>query len=132
MSFTIVSSTDLNYFNTWSGGFHARFEKFKDLVKSDINSAIAKIEHDLKLTRLIPGSFTIASKQKYDQAFSSTTMNSAVLIVQGQKAFNTKEPQMLVALLFILDLIIRKDKVLEHKASLEAELENLNLLLEKM
>lgn len=132
MSFTIVYSTDLTCFNTFSASFHVRFEKFKDLVKYDINSAIAKIEHDLKLARLIPGSFTIASKQKYDQAFSSTTMNSAVLIVQGQKAFNTKEPQMLVALLFILDLIIRKDKVLEHKASLEAELENLNLLLEKM
>ena len=132
MSFTIVSSTDLNYFNTWSGGFHTRFEKFKDLVKSDINSTIANIEHNLKLARLIPGSFTIANKQKFDKAFSSTTINSAVLIVQGQKEFNTKDPQMLVALLFILDLIIQKDKVLEHKASLEAELEKLNLLLEKM
>ena len=33
--FTLVPSTELDYFGNWSGEFHVRFDKYKKLVLED-------------------------------------------------------------------------------------------------
>jgi len=129
---TITSSSDLSYFDNWSPQFHCRFTEFKELVKSDRQTAIKTITGQLELSKLIPNASTIAGKKNGEPAFGSTVINQAIAIVQQTKPFDDYRPALLVALLYILELVVDKKVLLNKRQGLMDELDQLDQLLGKL
>ena len=130
--FTLVPSTELDYFGNWSGEFHVNFEKYKKLVLEDESKAIETIINKLELSKSAYRSFTIAGRERHITAFGTTVINKAVAIVQGKKVFDTFEPALLVALLYLLDLVIDKELLTARVEELQEEITKLSELLEKI
>jgi len=130
--FTTTSLSDLNYFDNWSASFHIKFEEFKNLVRMTPSIAIDRIRSQLELSKLVTGTFIIAGNQKNEVSFGSTIINEAIAIVQGNKPFNSNKPTLLVALLYILDLCLNKQKLIEKQQQLQQELSSLGKLLERI
>ena len=83
--FTLVPSTELDYFGNWSGEFHVKFDKYKKLVLEDESKAIETIINKLELSKSAYRSFTIAGRERHITAFGTTVINKAVDIIQGNK-----------------------------------------------
>ena len=130
--FTITNSSELSYFDNWSPQFHCRFTEFKQLVKSDTELAIQTITSQLELSKLILNASTIAGREKGEPAFGSTIINKAIAIVQNIKPFDDHKPTLLVALLYILDLVVDKQVLLRKRQVLVDELTQLDQLLGKL
>lgn len=130
--FTLVPSTELDYFGNWSGEFHVQFDKYKKLVLEDESKAIETIINKLELSKSAYRSFTIAGRERYITAFGTTIINKAVDIIQGKKVFDTFEPALLVALLYLLDLVIDKKLLTARVEELQEEIAKLSELLEKI
>ena len=130
--FTLVPSTELEYFGNWSGEFHVQFDKYKKLVLEDESKAIETIINKLELSKSAYRSFTIAGRERTITAFGTTVINKAVDIIQGKKVFDTFEPALLVALLYILDLVIDKKLLTARVEELQEEIAKLSELLEKI
>ena len=94
--------------------------------------AIDRIRSQLELSKLVTGTFIIAGNQKNEVSFGSTIINEAIAIVQGNKPFNSNKPTLLVALLYILDLCLNKQKLIEKQQQLQQELSSLGKLLERI
>ena len=130
--FTLVPSTELEYFGNWSGEFHVQFDKYKKLVLEDEYKAIETIINKLELSKSAYRSFTIAGRERGITAFGTSIINKAVNIVQGKKVFDTFEPALLVALLYLLDLVIDKKLLTARVEELQEEIAKLSELLEKI
>ncbi len=130
--FTLVPSTELKYFGNWSGEFHVQFDKYKKLVLEDESKAIEAIINKLELSKSAYRSFTIAGRERAITAFGTTIINKAVDIIQGKKVFDTFEPALLVALLYLLDLVIDKKLLTARVEELQEEIAKLSELLEKI
>ena len=130
--FTLVPSTELDYFGNWSGEFHVQFDKYKKLVLEDESKAIETIINKLELSKSAYRSFTIAGRERGITAFGTTVINKAVDIIQGKKVFDTFEPALLVALLYLLDLVIDKKLLTARVEELQEEIAKLSELLEKI
>ena len=130
--YTITNSSDLSYFDNWSPQFHCRFIDLKELVKSNEQLAIQTITEKLELSKLIPNTSTIAGRNKGEPAFGSTVINKAIAIVQQTKPFDDHKPALLVALLYILDLVVDKKVLLNKRQVLLDELAKLDQLLGKL
>ena len=130
--FTLVPSTELDYFGNWSREFHVRFDKYKKLVLEDESKAIETIINKLELSKSAYRSFTIAGEERHITAFGTTVINKAVDIIQGKKVFDTFEPALLVALLYLLDLVIDKKLLTARVEELQEEITKLSELLEKI
>lgn len=130
--FTLVPSTELEYFGNWSGEFHVQFDKYKKLVLEDESKAIETIINKLELSKSAYRSFTIAGRERGITAFGTTIINKAVDIIQGKKVFDTFEPALLVALLYLLDLVIDKKLLTARVEELQEEIAKLSELLEKI
>ena len=130
--FTLVPSTELDYFGNWSGEFHVRFDKYKKIVLEDESKAIETIISKLELSKSAYRSFTIAGRERCITAFGTTVINKAVDIIQGKKVFDTFEPALLVALLYLLDLVIDKKLLTARVEELQEEITKLSELLEKI
>ena len=130
--FTLVPSTELDYFGNWSGEFHVQFDKYKKLVLEDKSKAIETIINKLELSKSTYRSFTIAGEERHITAFGTTVINKAVDIIQGKKVFDTFEPALLVALLYLLDLVIDKELLTARVEELQEEITKLSELLEKI
>ena len=130
--FTLVPSTELDYFGNWSGEFHVQFDKYKKIVLEDESKAIETIINKLELSKSAYRSFTIAGRQRGITAFGTTVINKAVDIIQGKKVFDTFEPALLVALLYLLDLVIDKKLLTARVEELQEEITKLSELLEKI
>ena len=130
--FTLVPSTELKYFGNWSGEFHVQFDKYKKLVLEDESKAIETIINKLELSKSAYRSFTIAGRERAITAFGTTIINKAVDIIQGKKVFDTFEPALLVALLYLLDLVIDKKLLTARVEELQEEIAKLSELLEKI
>ena len=130
--FTLVPSTELEYFGNWSGEFHVQFDKYKKLVLEDESKAIETIINKLELSKSAYKSFTIAGRERGITAFGTSIMNKAVNIVQCKKVFDTFEPALLVALLYLLDLVIDKKLLTARVEELQEEIAKLSELLEKI
>ncbi len=130
--YTITTLSELNYFNNWSAEFHTQFTNFKELVKSNKALAIKNITEQIELSKFIANSHTIADNQSKEHAFGSTIVNKAIAIIKGDKPFIEYTPTLLVALLYILDLILDKEILNKSKQKLLAELHNLNLILSQL
>lgn len=130
--FTLVPSTELDYFGNWSGEFHVNFEKYKKLVLEDESKAIETIINKLELSKSAYRSFNIAGRERCITAFGTTIINKAVDIIQGKKVFDTFEPALLVALLYLLDLVIDKKLLTARVEELQEEIAKLSELLEKI
>ena len=130
--FTLVPSTELDYFGNWSGEFHVQFDKYKKLVLEDKSKAIETIINKLELSKSAYRSFTIAGRERGITAFGTTIINKAVDIIQGKKVFDTFEPALLVALLYLLDLVIDKKLLTARVEELQEEIAKLSELLEKI
>ena len=130
--YTITTLSELNYFNNWSAEFHTRFTNFKELVKSNKALAIKNITEQIELSKFVANSHTIANNQNNNQAFGSTIINKAIEIIKGDKSFVEHTPTLLVALLYILDLILDKEILNKSKQRLLEELHNLNLILSQL
>ena len=130
--FTLVPSTELDYFGIWSGEFHVRFDKYKKIVLEDETKAIETIINKLELSKSAYRSFTIAGRERGITAFGTTIINKAVDIIQGKKVFDTFEPALLVALLYLLDLVIDKKLLTARVEELQEEIAKLSELLERI
>ena len=130
--FTIVPSTELDYFGNWSGEFHVKFDKYKKLVLEDKSKAIETIINKLELSKSAYMPFTIAGRERGITAFGTTVINKAVDIIQYKKVFDTFEPALLVALLYLLDLVVDKKLLTARVEELQEEIAKLSELLEKI
>jgi hypothetical protein len=59
-------------------------------------------------------------------------INKAILIIKGEKPFDSHEPSLLVALLYILNFVIDKEAILDRQLSLQRELNDLEELIKQL